>query len=814
MKTKMKGKSKRGKAIIGIAMAAIMLASVFATLAPMGTAQTGTSLMVTTSVIGANTVLIGQILDFDDAVGPDGILNTVDDDTPGTLNGVSAGLQFIGDPTSSNDDVNSFSDVTDVNGEYDSSLFPATGRYGIDLNGDDDFDDPGEIQLNVAEPKLELKLTESAAPFKDMTTVTEAGLIRVQLTTNLPAAAQVDIDVVRTEDGRAINFDGLGAALDNIPVTTASGFLIDTTDFRTGEYTVTVDTDKEQADGLSIVSSTLTFTVIKEEITLTPEKKECAKTEEIKFTVRGPPREPIIISTDDAEFTDMIEGVENVGAGIDFWNDANGNGVVDPGETVDLSVPPDGRDDAFVLATGLTPGFTTNQNGEFKFVVRFLDKGTFNIRVDNVAGTESDDVDMTVRKVGVIFDVPSSVEIGEEITIKGTVTAGDYLDVAIDDLIGGRTADPDFNDITVTAGEIEVDWNTNGYTAGTYTIEGFIENDVLTQASTAAQVRAVDDDGHASIRLVAPGLTAELTRNVMARGDEIRVEGTATGVDEVDIAIIGPDGCTAPAPYIIENGLEFTTGTVTEDNTFEEDVDIPGGADTGRYMMEVLIPGRDGEYAFVIVPALEAGELDGIDDPLNRFDGKNQGQVLAMIKDGTIDRAGSDDILVSFTFSVESPSVRLNPVESVAVGDPLEITGTTNREPGTTITITTLEGPTDLPAAMVEVEWPTKDEGVFNATIDTTDAVPGTYIIEADDGDGNTDTIDVEILTAVPVVEPTVTPTVTPTATPTPTPTPTVTVPTPTPTPTPTEEVPGFGAVFAIAGMLAIAYLVLRKRRE
>jgi PGF-CTERM protein len=66
----------------------------------------------------------------------------------------------------------------------------------------------------------------------------------------------------------------------------------------------------------------------------------------------------------------------------------------------------------------------------------------------------------------------------------------------------------------------------------------------------------------------------------------------------------------------------------------------------------------------------------------------------------------------------------------------------------------------------------------------------------------------------------------TPTATPTATPKPTVAVPTPvttpttTPTtkpaatPTPTPEEPGFGAVFAIAGLLAVAYLVLRRKQE
>ena len=52
-----------------------------------------------------------------------------------------------------------------------------------------------------------------------------------------------------------------------------------------------------------------------------------------------------------------------------------------------------------------------------------------------------------------------------------------------------------------------------------------------------------------------------------------------------------------------------------------------------------------------------------------------------------------------------------------------------------------------------EVEWPTPDEGVFSATIDTSDAVPGTYILEADDGDGHTDTVTVEIKAAIPTID-------------------------------------------------------------
>ncbi|MDJ1423710.1 MAG: S-layer protein domain-containing protein [Candidatus Methanoperedens sp.] len=71
-------------------------------------------------------------------------------------------------------------------------------------------------------------------------------------------------------------------------------------------------------------------------------------------------------------------------------------------------------------------------------------------------------------------------------------------------------------------------------------------------------------------------------------------------------------------------------------------------------------------------------------------------------------------------------------------------------------------------------------------------------------------------LTPTPIGTPTPTPpvnvTVTPTATP-PVETPVETPPPATPTPTPTPETPGFTAVFAIAGMIAVAYLVLRQRK-
>ncbi|MEA2074669.1 MAG: PGF-CTERM sorting domain-containing protein, partial [Euryarchaeota archaeon] len=96
-----------------------------------------------------------------------------------------------------------------------------------------------------------------------------------------------------------------------------------------------------------------------------------------------------------------------------------------------------------------------------------------------------------------------------------------------------------------------------------------------------------------------------------------------------------------------------------------------------------------------------------------------------------------------------------------------------------------------------------------------TDVPEGTWTIEAEDDDGNIDEATITIgaaaaPTPTPPVEtptpPVTTPTVPPTAAP-------PTAAPPTAAPTPTEEVPGFGALFAIAGLLAVAYLVLRIRK-
>ena len=67
--------------------------------------------------------------------------------------------------------------------------------------------------------------------------------------------------------------------------------------------------------------------------------------------------------------------------------------------------------------------------------------------------------------------------------------------------------------------------------------------------------------------------------------------------------------------------------------------------------------------------------------------------------------------------------------------------------------------------------------------------------------------------TIIPTPTPGETPTPPAEVTPTPTPFVEETTPSPSPTPSPTPKPPGFEAVFAIAGLLAVAYLVLRRKK-
>jgi hypothetical protein len=150
--------------------------------------------------------------------------------------------------------------------------------------------------------------------------------------------------------------------------------------------------------------------------------------------------------------------------------------------------------------------------------------------------------------------------------------------------------------------KFSVNWDTSGMFVGTYIIKGYIDCPL----GILSQYMGVDEDGSATIQLIPPSLTAAQPRNVVAEDDDYTIEGTATGVDNVDIILVGPEGASTATVNDVANGVLVTSASVTDD-AFIDDILMGGmGFDTGSWWAVVATPGRDGTYGNL---GLGAGEL-------------------------------------------------------------------------------------------------------------------------------------------------------------------------------------------------------------
>ena len=806
----MEGKRK----IVGTAIATIILASVMVMIIPTVSGRQTTPGLAPNEIEPGDTVFIGeQGLLFD--TDHDGVYGEVEDDVDFRLEGVPGTATEDEPPIEVDAHGWTVPDVTE--GRY---------RPTVDLNGDGNVDEFDDIFIDKPEIEGDIILnTEEQDSIIGKSVPTTAEIV-FKVETNIGGripGARVDIEVkrgdtkIREIDGQSLeDIEILGTTMfvgNPNPTTDAPPYddALSLEDLDTGEYTVVMKLDKVSCNMLDLPTGEMKFTIRSEELSIEAEDRTVAVGEDIKLTIKGDPRTLyyLIITKVDPEAPPEIKNVGEVEVrGLDnlaAWirTEANGEAHVEIATT-------NADDRTYTIKVYDMRGYDVNDNGIEDIredpLPFFEDRDVD----DAVAEADEESVDVKVEKARVTFDIPDSAIIGETVIIRGTITAGEEVDIVIPD------ANLVMNDRPVDENkEFEEEWDTSQLKPGTYIIYIYIDEPF--ESDDPDDYEDLEEDGKTSIRLMSPNLTAEQPRNAVAEGDDYSIKGTATGVDSVDIVLIGPKGYpTEVDVFNVENGLEFISASVT-DNEFSEDIDMED-VDTGIWKALVFSPGRDGRYGDT---DLEAGELEDIEDETGiDFSGKDQDQIVAMLLDRTVNMAGSDDLVVELTFKVESPYVKLNPIEAVPVGTPLNINGTTNREPGTIITISTFAGPTELPVAMVEVEWPTPDEGVFNATIDTSGAEPGTYTLEADDGDGHTDTVTVEIKAAVPSPSPSPSPTVSPTPTPTPTPTPSpspaaspVAPTTPTPTPTPSPTPPGFEAIFAVAGLLAVTYFVLRRKK-
>ena len=165
-----------------------------------------------------------------------------------------------------------------------------------------------------------------------------------------------------------------------------------------------------------------------------------------------------------------------------------------------------------------------------------------------------------------------------------------------------------------------------------------------------------------------------------------------------------------------------------------------------------------------------------------------------------------DDIFVQGTFEVEAQKLTINPIPAqVAKGSALTVSGTSNCGEGTEVIVNVLEGTfgatikgDENAATFLTQKAVTKADGTWEAAIDTTKLKTGTYTVTVELNGVMYDSEAVEIVEKAPVTPPADDKPDTPV--------------TPPADDKPTEpETPGFGALAALAGLGAVAVLLLRR---
>jgi hypothetical protein len=679
-----------------------------------------------------------------------------------------------GDPASDSVAGELFS--SDSSGNFSTSVMTKTGIYYVNATTSGTNVTAWYAKLAVTNPTMSLKLKSSGT---EVSSITEGTNLTVGFTNNLNGSDMVSL-VITDPSGNtktktttpaqnfslinvsylASNYGGSGAAA------------INTTGWKLGTYTFKVATKQNTtapghgARGLSMESNEATLTLLKSAITIEAEKTSAVELGSIKLTVTGVSGHAITLNTSDTAHTTF----------------------------------PVGSNDNPNAAAASSFAHSIDADGKRTYTVKFDETGSYTIRVTDTTDDTYDTADIAIVERSITFDIPSTVTIGDKLTIKGTANTGSSVDIAVD-----GTVDALLNDLVIDENkEFSKEISTTDIAAfavpGSVRLKAYID-----RTGGAGVVPTTDtDDGSTAILMVRGGLTAELSMDIVAQDDDFTISGTAKGSNNVNVLIVSPKG--KGGTYITTsavNDIYNETASVSEvDDVFSRKISVGANVDTGSYLIVVLSPGSDSVYNGLTTGTGVTDFYTNLSAAYNLL-AKTQEQLLAIIQDATVSAAGSDDLIWVGYIKVATPFVTLDPIVSVAIGEPLAITGTSNRKEGFAIVVTA-KGPMELAPQTVNIE-----DGTFNATFDTAGATVGTYTVKADDGDGHTDEVTVSIVTEV-APAPTAAPTAEPTAKPTAAPAPTA-APTATPTAEPTPEPPGFEAVFAIAGL---SYLVLRKRRE
>ena len=456
---------------------------------------------------------------------------------------------------------------------------------------------------------------------------------------------------------------------------------------------------------------------------------------------------------------------------------------------------------------------------------------TFTIRVERTTDVSDwDEVKIKVEKGAMTISASGdgSYYIGEEITLSGTNTdsddvflfiTGPNLDangVVLKQITSMTPASQDRTaDVSVkTDNTWEYKWDTAecGLDTGSYTIwaTSALTNGKSSSASGNAAKLSDSEYATVSVSLKQPFLSAVPSGTIVAKGDTLYITGTAEGdPSSLMLYIFGPN-------YYHKESI-----SVEDDGSYEKKFDVPSTMASNQYYVVIEHPMYNdaidvhegtNDAGATILYINNANVSQGMQSSfIVEGTGKLQSSNAANALTTMIDSANIDDVYTKLTFTVTEPRIDITNPGDQAVGSTFTISGTTNLAVGDQITVEvqsssfeavdkTSSSITDGVSVTTKVVAGEGTDNAWSVEVDTTNWKLDEYTIKASGIE-----VDVTATTNFNLVEQVATPTATATgATPT-------TTATATATATATPATPGFGAFVALAGLGAVALLVLRR---
>ena len=601
-KAKGKGKGKaKGKAMIGIAMAAIMVASVMAAMLPTGSAiSKGNNFNYIGAGVPAQTVLVGQNVQFNGTGFPNPWTNPF------------------------NVKVQKF-----VDGIWYDYRGPWTDGKAYNIDWDPELilratDGVGYTHLSVEDPSIPLKLKVGTEEVSSIAVGTNLKIDTGGI--NLFDNDRVDLKIIGP-DGQ-IKYDAINhQQFTNISVKTLKDWYggadttktIETAGWTIGDYTFQVKTKSEYACGLDASSAVKDLEIRTAEIAIEADRTFCVELQTVKLTVTGVAVDEInVASSPLSPHVIFKAGIEDTP--VDATNQFN--------DTIDI-------------------------DGVRTYAVEFNDTGTYTITVTVTSGDRKGDydtVDITVSEKGVTFDMPSTVIIGEKLDIKGTANMGTYVSVFVDDVLYSKLCD-----LVIEAGGTfskEVTTTEVGMTVpGTVRLKAWIDCD----KNPGDDPPTTPADGSTAILVLETPLDVSLTKTTAFPGSSFAVYGNASS-NYVEIVAISPEGGDGTGMDGLYGTTIYTVPTFCNytNYNFYKKIKVDTGADIGNYTILVLSPDRDeiyGNSGYSYIDSLL--DLDGAGPELGAIDvsNKTQEEIVAIIED-IIYAAGSDDFMWMGNFAV------------------------------------------------------------------------------------------------------------------------------------------------------------------